>query len=132
MIELTKVVTLNGVIINRGEWEYQLFQAEVINNPFPGPLQAPEDWDYQITYETLVGNPMPEGAVEEELEVFYDRQESLRRVNQAAELEIATRVAEAKAELTLLYPDVLFGLASDETVERARELRVFIKEHSNG
>ncbi len=66
---MTKVFMLDGKIINVGEWDYQVYQVEVIGNPFFGEGDAPEDWDYQIRFEDVIGNPLPDGATEEDREV---------------------------------------------------------------
>lgn len=124
-----KVITVDGRLENLGTWDFQPYEVEVINNPFPGPLKAPEGWDYKITYRTEYANPLPAGAIEEDLEVFYDRQGSLRRVDQAAELELETKVRAAKVELKELILDIQLGLASPEEIERAKTLRVFLKEN---
>jgi hypothetical protein len=63
---MTKVFTQDGKIINVGDWDYQVYQVEVVGNPFPGPMEPPEDWDYQIRYEDVTGNPLPDGAIEED------------------------------------------------------------------
>ena len=61
---MTKVFTLDGKVINVGEWDYQVYQVEVIGNPFPGPMEPPADWDCQVTLENVTGNPLPTGAQE--------------------------------------------------------------------
>lgn len=127
MTSTEKVITINGRLENLGAWDYKPYQHEIINRPFPGPLEAPEDWDYQITYEERYANPLPEGAVEEELEVFFDRDGTLRRVDQAAEFELATRLAEASVELNDLMIDITLGLATAEQIERAKTLRALLK-----
>lgn len=127
MITIEKVITVNGRLVNLGEWDYKPYQHEIVNNPFPGPMEAPHDWDYKITYEERYANPLPEGAIEEELEVFFDRDGTLRRVDQAAEFELATRLAEASVELNDLMIDITLGLATAEQIDRARVLRAALK-----
>lgn len=129
MITLEKVVTLDGNLINIGAWDFKPYNVEVINNPFPGPMEAPDDWDFQITYREEIGNPLPEGAIEEELEVFFDRAGSARLVDQAADLELVSRVNAAAAELGSLMMDALLGLASPDELERAKSLRMFLKDN---
>lgn len=128
MISLDKVITLDGELINLGEWDYMPYSDEVIGNPFPGPMSAPADWDFQITYIPRVGNPLPEGAIEEEQDVFFDRVGKLRLVAQAAEYEKITRLAKAKEELSLLMPKVQLGLATDEQKARSVELYLLVEE----
>ena len=127
MIKLEKVFTVGGRLTNLGEWDYQLYQVAEINNPFPGPMEAPDDWDLQITYRTECENPMPEDAIEEELEVFFDRSGTLHLVRDAEGLEMESRVIAANEELVELMKDVLLGLATPEDIERAKELRIFLK-----
>ena len=124
---MSKVITLGGKIINRGDWECQVYYVDKVNRPFPGPLEAPDDWDYEITKERIEGNPLPEGAIEEDLDIFFDRQETLRRVDEAHLFERESRMASASGELSELLIDIQLGVASPEEVERARELRVFLK-----
>lgn len=66
---MTKVILLDNKIINIGDWDYQIQLVDVIDNPFPGPMQAPEDWDFQIRQQPMITNPLPEGAVEDDREV---------------------------------------------------------------
>lgn len=67
---MTKVFTLDGKIINIGNWDYQVYQVEVIGNPFSGEGDPPEDWDYQVRLEDVIGNPLPAGAIREDREVI--------------------------------------------------------------
>jgi hypothetical protein len=130
MIEVKQVIIVDGKLENIGEWDYLQYEEEIINNPFPGPMDAPDGWDYKITYETKIANPLPEGAVVDELEVFYDRLGTARLVDSAADFELESRLIAAKAEFEELWVDIKFDLASDEEVERAKVLRAFIKENS--
>lgn len=66
---MTKVITLDGKLINVGEWDYQICEVERTNNPYDGEGDPPESWDYKISRELVVKNPMPEGALIEDLEV---------------------------------------------------------------
>jgi hypothetical protein len=129
MITLEKVVTLDGDLINIGAWDFKPYKVEVINNPFPGPMEAPDDWDFHISYREEIGNPLPEGAIEAELEVFFDRAGSARLVDQAADLELVSRVNSATVELSSLMTDALLGLASPDELDRAKALRLFLKDN---
>lgn len=127
--EMKKVITLDGKIINLGPWDYQVYQVDVVGNPFPGPMAAPDDWDHQIYQQDVVGNPLPDGATEEDLDVFFDRQGVLRLVRDAEAMELESRIASANAELSELLIDIQLGMANPEDVERAKELRTFLKEN---
>lgn len=126
---MTKVFTLEGEIINVGDWDYKVYQEPIINNPFPGPMEAPEDWDFQFTYEDRVGNPLPEGAIEEDIEIIYDSEGRVRRADEAEKYDLIARLAEAKRELDELMVDIQLGMATPEEVARAKELRTFIKDN---
>lgn len=67
--EMTMVFTVNGKLIHKGDWDYQIYQVEVIGNPFSGEGDPPEDWDYQVRLGDVIGNPLPDGAIEEDREV---------------------------------------------------------------
>lgn len=126
---MNKVITLDGKIINLGEWDYLVSYEDRVGNPFPGPLEAPPDWDFRVAQVPVVGNPMPEGAIEEEIDVFFGRDGVLRRVDTAHEYELESRVAAASYELSELLVDIRLGLATPEELERAKQLRTFIKEN---
>lgn len=68
--EMTKVITLDGELINIGAWDYQLNVEEVVGNPYTGEGDPPGDWDFQIIIEEVIRNPMPDGAKEEDLEII--------------------------------------------------------------
>lgn len=127
---MTKVFTLEGEIINVGDWDYQVYLAPVVNNPFPGPMEAPDDWDFQITNEEFIGNPLPEGAIEEDLEIIYDSFGRVRRAEESAKYELIAQIEDAKKELNSLMVDIQLGIATQEEIDRAIELRVFIKNNS--
>lgn len=126
---MTKVISLEGEIINVGDWDYMIHQVETINNPFPGPLAAPPDWDFQVTYEELIGNPLPDGAIEEDIEIIYDSDGRIRRADEAEKYDLIAQLADAKRELDDLMVDIQLGLATPEEIERAKELRTFIKDN---
>lgn len=127
---MTKVIMVGGEIENNGwDWDYQEFDVAVINNPFPGPMTAPEDWDFQVTYEKQIGNPLPEGATFEDIEVFIDGDGRMRPASKAAEIDLAAQIIAAKAELSDLALAVNLGEATDAEKARASELRQFIKDN---
>lgn len=125
--EYREVVLVGGQLWNLGKWDTQERQEEVVNRPFPGPLEAPDGWDYQITYRTVETNPLPEGAVTTFEEVFFDREGSLRLVSQAGELELETLRVSRTVELRDLMDAVNLGIATDAERARAIELRALLK-----
>ena len=127
---MTQVIMLNGEIENLGwEWDAQPYQVEIVNNPFPGPLEAPEDWNFQIAYEEREANPLPEGATFEDLETFTDEGGTLRLASKAAEYDLIARVAAAKDELAGLTLLVNLGRASAAQKARTVELLDFLDAH---
>lgn len=126
---MTKVITQYGALINRGEWEYQVVTEETVTNPYVGDGEPPEDWDFGLLTTHAITNPLPEGAIEEELDVFYDRDGILRLVRDAEAMESESRRQSASAELSELLIDIQLGVASPKEVERAKELRTFLKEN---
>ncbi|MNP56225.1 hypothetical protein D3C76_1509340 [compost metagenome] len=92
-------------------------------------MAAPDDWDHQIYQQDVVGNPLPDGAIEEDLDIFFDRLGVLRLVRDAEAMELESRIASANAELSELLIDIQLGMANPEDVERAKELRTFLKEN---
>ena len=126
---MTKVITQYGALINRGEWEYRVVTEETVTNPYVGEDEPPEDWDFGVITTHTITNPLPEGAIEEELDVFYDREGVLRLVRDAEAMESESRRQSASAELSELLVDIQLGMASPEEVERARHLRAFLKEN---
>ena len=129
MITVEKVITVNGRLENCGDWDYAVATQDDITNPYLGDGEPPSDWDYGIVITNTVMNPLPEGAIEEELDVFYDRVGTLRLVRDAASLELESRIASANVELSELLIDVQLGMAGPEEIERAKELRAFLKEN---
>ncbi|MNJ30867.1 hypothetical protein D3C77_254790 [compost metagenome] len=126
---MTKVITLNGSIINLGDWDYKVEVIEESTNPYLGEDIPPEDWDWGIVRKFTIHNPLPEGAIEEVLDIFYDRDGSLRLVRDAEAMEAESRRQAASAELSELMVDVQLNMASPEEMERAKELRAFLKEN---
>lgn len=126
MITIEKVITVNGRLENRGDWDYQVSTEEETTNPCD-MIPAPIDWDYGVKIVSTINNPLPEGAIEEELEVFFDRFGTLRLARDAASFELDSRIAAANIELAELMADVTLGLATDADKARAVELRTFIK-----
>lgn len=127
---MTHVITQNGALINKGEWEYMVVTDEVVTNPYVGDGEPPEGWDFGVVTTHTITNPLPEGALDEDLDVFYDREGVLRLVRDAETMESESRHQAASAELAELLIDVQLGLASPEEIERAKELRAFLKESS--
>lgn len=127
MIAIEKVITVNGRLVNRGDWDYAVATEEDITNPYRGEDEPPSDWDYGIAITHTVMNPLPEGAIEEELEVFYDRNGTLRLARDAAAFELESRIVSAKVELDTLMMDITLGLATDAQKARAVELRARLK-----
>ena len=127
---MTHVITQNGALINKGEWEYMVVTDEVVTNPYVGDGEPPEDWDFGVVTTHTITNPLPEGALDEDLDVFYDREGVLRLVRDAEAFESESRHQAASAELAELLIDVQLGLASPEEIERAKELLAFLKESS--
>lgn len=78
---MRKVITLNGSLIHIGEWEYLPYTDRVVNNPYLGEGDAPEDWDFDIKFVEVVSNPLPEGAIEEELEIVESAKGRLLRAD---------------------------------------------------
>lgn len=66
---MTKVITLNGKLINVGSWDYCIVTEYVDTNPWEGEGEAPEDWDYKTEQVQSITNPLPEGAIEEDAEL---------------------------------------------------------------
>lgn len=126
---MTRVVTLNGEIINVGDWDLQLVVVDNIGNPYDGEGDPPEDWDYQITTTMEAMNPKPDGAIVEDIDIMYDAEGRIRRADEAHKYELIAKLAEAKRELDELMVDIQLGMASPEEIERAKELRTFIKEN---
>lgn len=126
MITFEKVITVNGRLVNRGEWDYQITTTEEIANPCElNP--APVDWDYGVKTVSTINSPLPEGAIEEDIEIFFDRSGTLRLVRDSASFEIESRIAAANIELAALMTDITLGLATDAQRALAVELRTFIK-----
>ena len=67
--QMKKVFTLNGKIINVGEWDYCVVREQISENPFLGDGEHPEDWDFNFSEFETVTNPLPEGAIEEMREI---------------------------------------------------------------
>lgn len=130
---MTKVYTLDGNIINVGDWDLQIVSEQIIGRPFPGPLTTPpDDWDYQISFVDWVTNPLPEGAIEEDIEIYYDSKGSIQRLSDKERLDALELAAETlkayEAELTSIMRYVGLGDATQEQVDRAKFLRDYIKE----
>jgi hypothetical protein len=66
---MTKVITLNGKLINVGEWDYCVEKGTVAMNPWESEGEAPEDWDYQYQNIEVETNPLPGGAIEQDVEL---------------------------------------------------------------
>lgn len=126
---MTLVITQNGVLINRGEWDYGVLIDERITNPYTGEAPAPDDWDYGIVVTETITSPLPEGAIEEDLDVFYDAKGVMRLVRDAPAFEAESRFASYSAELAELMIDIQLAMASPEEIERAKYLRTFLKEN---
>ena len=126
---MTHVITQNGALINKGEWVYMVVTDEVITNPYVGDGEPPDGWDFGVVTTHTITNPLPEGALDEDLDVFYDREGVLRLVRDASAFEEESRRQAASAELSNLMVDVQLGLASPEEVERAQALRTYLKEN---
>lgn len=128
---MSKVFTQNGVLRNVGDWPYQIYQQEVIGNPFPGPLDAPDGWDYQITYVDVVGNPLPDDHIEEDIDWYFDEKGSAQLLRDKPALdaaeEAAKELAGLQAEFDSIWPDVVLGVADEQTMDRARYLRAQLK-----
>lgn len=116
---MTKVFTLGGKIINVGDWDYQVYQVEVIGNPFPGPLDPPEDWDYQIRYEDVTGNPLPAGAIEEDRTVVESAKGRLLLAEDWYELR-ADEYPSIKDQLDAMWKG---GAAADEMAARVQAVK---------
>lgn len=99
----------------------------MLTNPYVGDGEPPEDWDFGVVTTQTITNPLPEGALDEDLDVFYDRAGVLRLVRDAEAMESESRRQAASAELSELLIDIQLGMASPEEVERAKELRTFLK-----
>lgn len=67
--EMTKVFVIDNRIEHVGEWDFQKYPLEHVDNPWVEEGEAPEDWDYAFRIEEVIGNPIPEGAVELEAEI---------------------------------------------------------------
>jgi len=116
---MSKVITLDGQIINVGEWDYKVEREEVITNPFPGPMPAPEDWDYKIQYVDVTTNPLPERAIEEDIDLAFDAQGSVRRSNDYQGLREAAYPSLAD-QLDALWKG---GEAAGEMKERVQAIK---------
>lgn len=130
MITTERVITVNGRLENKGEWDYKIEVKEESTNPYVGEDAPPDDWDWGIVREFIIHNPLPEGAIEEELDIFYDREGCIRLLRDATSYETESRLASATSELSELIIDIKLDMASDEAIVRARELRTFIKDNS--
>jgi hypothetical protein len=117
--EMTKVFTLDGKIINVGEWDYQIYQDEVVGNSFPGPMDAPSDWDYQISIEDFIGNPLPEGAIEQDREVFESEKGRLLLSDNWSELR-ADAYPPIKDQLDAMWKG---GSAADEMAAKVQAVK---------
>lgn len=126
---MTHVITQNGALINKGEWEYMVVTDEVVTNPYVGDGEPPEGWDFGVVTTHTITNPLPEGALDEDLDVFYDREGVLRLVRDAEGMESESRRQAASVELSELLIDIQLGMANPEEVERAKELRTLLKEN---
>lgn len=78
---MRKVITLDGRLIHIGEWDYMSYTDRVIDNPYLGEGDAPDDWDFGIRYVEVISNPLPEGAIEEELEIVESAKGRLLRAD---------------------------------------------------
>jgi hypothetical protein len=129
---MTQVIMLNGQIENNGwVWDSQPYNVEVIGNPFPGPMEAPEGWDFQITYEEHHANPLPEGATFEDVETFIDSAGTMRLESERAQFDLITQVAAARDELAGLTLLVNLGRATAAQKARTVELLDFLDANSN-
>ena len=124
---MTMIIMLGEEIINIGPWDYAPQQVPVINNPFPGPMDPPEDWDFQASFEVQFDNPLPEGAVEVDREIFMDSNGKYWLTSQADVVAIAEQLVKDKAELAELLIDIQLSMATPEQLARAVELRTAIK-----
>lgn len=75
---MTKVFTLDGKLINVGDWDYQRYTHDFSENPWLGEGAPPEDWDFQYRTEEVVGNPLPDGALEEDRAIVESAKGRLR------------------------------------------------------
>lgn len=66
---MTKVITLNGQLINIGEWDHCVIKETIAKNPWTSDGEAPEDWDYQYQEVEIETNPLPVGAIEQDVEL---------------------------------------------------------------
>lgn len=127
---MSKVFTLDGSIINYGDWDYQEFYEIQYLNPYTGEGPEPVDWDPQQVEVLVIGNPLPEGAIEEDLDVDFDSRGILRRVSEIPAAEISYTVENYRKELSELTLDIQLGLATEASIERAKTIRSFILENS--
>lgn len=126
---MSKVYTLDGVIINLGDWDFQESFELRYGNPYLGEGPEPEDWKSYPYEEVVINNPLPEGAIEEDLEVSFDSRGILRRSEDLQRVETSYLVEAYRKELVDLTLDIQLGLATDEDLERAKTIRTFIREN---
>lgn len=82
MSEIKKVIVLNGEIINVGEWDYQITIDESGNE--------------------IIGNPLPEGATEEEREMFFSEEHGWREVGWKPPITKEEQIEQLKQENEIL------------------------------
>lgn len=126
---MTQVITLDGEIINVGPWDAQEEYVEVVTNPYNLGGDPPENWDFGIVVELREINPLPQGAIEEDLEIMYDHEGRVRRASDSAKYALIAQIGAAKSELDSLMVDIQLGMASPGDIDRAKELRVFLKDN---
>lgn len=117
--EMTKVFTQGGKIINVGDWDYQVYLADIIGNPWTEEGEAPPGWDFQITIEEVIGNPLPDGAIEEEREIVESDKGRLLLVEDWYELR-ADAYPSLKDQLDAMWKG---GAAADEMAAKVQAVK---------
>lgn len=116
---MTKVFTLDGKIINVGDWDYRHHQIEVAGNPFTGDGDAPDGWDYQVTLDEVADNPMPDGAIEEDREIVESAKGRILLAEDWYELR-ADEYPSIKDQLDAMWKG---GAAADEMAARVQAVK---------
>lgn len=82
---IKKCITLNGQIINIGEWDYKK-QRQMVS-----PAEKNENGDIvkEAEYEDIVTNPLPNGTIEEDIDIVKAEDGCLYAVDDYANLRRA-------------------------------------------
>lgn len=123
-------VTLDGKIINIGEWDYQKQQIEV------SPPEYDEDGNVvrEAVFEDRIMNPMPEGAVIEERNFEYDHDRGWYEVGTEvyAEIEsLKTQLAETDYKIIKCSEYQLVGQELPYDIQELHTERQFLRDRIN-